>query len=110
MTAHPPGASSEAQPIATLDRRQLLAASILIPPLLTPQHALAAADSAAAPPAAAAAAPPLPQVFNSTEGFAFRYPSDWVVAFDRSGGRGNGAVTVSWGYDASIWAARGMKG
>lgn len=31
--------------------------------------------------------------FTSSEGFSFSYPGTWVVAFDRSGGRGDGAVT-----------------
>lgn len=39
-----------------------------------------------------AGAPDLPLTFTSTEGFAFDYPESWVVAFDRSGGRGDGAV------------------
>ncbi|PRW34042.1 photosystem II oxygen evolving complex [Chlorella sorokiniana] len=40
--------------------------------------------------------PPLTETFTSPEGFAFDYPGDgtWVVAFDRSGSTGNGAVVV----------------
>ena len=38
--------------------------------------------------------PPLEQTFTSSEGVSFRYPAGWVVAFDRSGGSGAGAVCV----------------
>lgn len=54
-------------------------------------------------PAAAAGAPPvaplpplsvpaLTETFLSPEGFAFNFPADWVVAFDRSGSSNDGAV------------------
>lgn len=36
----------------------------------------------------------LDQEFKSSEGFRFSFPSGWVVAYDRSGGRGNGAVAA----------------
>lgn len=32
--------------------------------------------------------------FSSREGFAFQYPDSWVLAFDRSGGKKDGAVVV----------------
>ena len=38
--------------------------------------------------------PSLPNTFTSSEGFAFDYPDGWVKAYDRSGGRGNGAVVA----------------
>lgn len=62
---------------AAASRRQLLGTALLAAPLLLP-----AAGQAA-------------EAFMSSEGFAFQHPTDWVVAFDRSGGRGDGAVTVS---------------
>lgn len=45
----------------------------------------AAASPSSAPPA-------LTQSYTSSEGFQLSYPSNWVVAFDRSGGRATGAV------------------
>jgi hypothetical protein len=45
-------------------------------------------------PAAIAAPPALSQTFQSSEGFEFSYPSGWIVAYDRSGGRGDGAVAA----------------
>jgi hypothetical protein len=36
----------------------------------------------------------LEQNFSSIEGFQFSFPAGWVVAYDRSGGRGNGAVAA----------------
>lgn len=39
-------------------------------------------------------ASPLPQTFTSSEGFEFSFPNGWVVAYDRSGGRGDGAVVA----------------
>lgn len=62
---------------AAASRRQLLGTALLAAPLLLP-----AASQAV-------------ETFMSSEGFAFQHPTDWVVAFDRSGGRGDGAVTVS---------------
>jgi hypothetical protein len=44
--------------------------------------------------AAIAAPPSLSQTFQSSEGFEFSYPAGWVVAYDRSGGRGDGAVAA----------------
>lgn len=43
---------------------------------------------------AIAVASPLEQKFSSIEGFQFSFPAGWVVAYDRSGGRGNGAVAA----------------
>jgi hypothetical protein len=63
----------------------LLAAATRVP---------AALAEAAAATGGAHAAPALPLTFSSKEGFSFNYPDNWVVAFDRSGGRGDGAVTV----------------
>lgn len=45
-------------------------------------------------PAATAATPILSQTFQSSEGFEFSYPAGWVVAYDRSGGKGDGAVAA----------------
>ncbi|KAL4435237.1 hypothetical protein ABPG77_001919 [Micractinium sp. CCAP 211/92] len=39
-------------------------------------------------------APRLAETYMGSEGFAFDYPAGWVVAFDRSGSSGNGAVVV----------------
>lgn len=36
----------------------------------------------------------LEQTFKSSEGFQFSFPSGWVVAYDRSGGQGNGPVAA----------------
>ena len=45
-------------------------------------------------PPATAATPILSQTFQSSEGFEFSYPAGWVVAYDRSGGKGDGAVAA----------------
>lgn len=80
----PPCAASphEAPAPAPLQRRAALA--------------LAAAATVATPRRAAAAPPPpaLSQFFTSSEGFTFSFPAGWVVAYDRSGGRGDGAVVA----------------
>lgn len=60
-----------------------MAVGLLSPSLLSFPATAAALDS------------PLTQRFTSKEGFTLAYPADWVVAFDRSGGFGNGPVTVS---------------
>ncbi|KAH7623916.1 hypothetical protein NADE_008730 [Nannochloris sp. 'desiccata'] len=43
---------------------------------------------------AIAAPTTLSQSFQSSEGFEFSYPAGWVVAYDRSGGRSDGAVAA----------------
>jgi PsbP len=43
---------------------------------------------------AVVAPPTLSQTFQSSEGFEFSYPDGFVVAYDRSGGRGDGAVAA----------------
>jgi hypothetical protein len=78
----------------------LLAAVVSLPALQSRAEPApgAAATEEAAPSEGAPAAPgplpvpPLTETFISPEGFAFDYPAGWVVAFDRSGSSGNGAV------------------
>jgi len=43
---------------------------------------------------AVAAPTSLSKTFQSSEGFEFSYPDGWVVAYDRSGGRKDGAVAA----------------
>jgi hypothetical protein len=47
----------------------------------------------------------LARTFESREGFSFSYPDSWVVAFDRSGGRGNGAITAVGDFKQSFLVA-----
>ncbi|KAI3426068.1 hypothetical protein D9Q98_008036 [Chlorella vulgaris] len=67
----------------------------------------ASSAAAAAAPARAAApsplpVPPLTETYVNAEGFKFNYPPDWVVAFDRTGSSGNGAVIVVGDFRALI--------
>ena len=65
----------------------------------------------AAPGSSEAAAPTaLPNRFASSEGFAFNFPAGWIVAFDRSGGQDNGAVTVRAEAPAGRLGAGGRAG
>ena len=61
--------------------------------LLACSTAALAPAEAPHPALAAAPTPPLTKTFSSaSDGFAFDYPDNWVVAFDRSGRGGTGAV------------------
>eukprot|EP00887_Chlorella_sp_A99_P007519 scaffold2.g7519.t1 len=81
------GTSSDASGAAppALQRRAALAAALAV------GACLHASPAAAAVPTAAEA---LIKEFASSEGFRFAYPDGWVVAFDRSGSNGSGAVCV----------------
>ena len=95
-------------PTSPVDRRGVLAllaaASAAFPAAHAAPAIVAAPDEVAASATTAATSPPPPlpllsETYTSSDGFSFDYPPGWVVAFDRSGAPGNGAVVGEGGAD-----------